>query len=102
MLAGSPKGPGLQGGLWGRQVLFTALCPFQRVEAKAESEGMRKCPLWPCSLLPMSLQLPCLQSVLGLGGLSEEERKALLHLMPKWVPPPISENQKYETGVCLA
>lgn len=57
---------------------------------------MRKCPRWPlltAASVPAALQP---RSVLGLGGLSEEEegRKALLHLTPKQSPPtPVRESE---------
>lgn len=83
-------------------MLITALRPFAEGESKSRECKNEEMSRWPCLLLPVSLRLPQLQSVLGLGGLSEDEgRKALLHLTPKRVPPPISENQNHETGVCL-
>lgn len=84
-------------------MLITALHPFAEGESKSrECKNEEMCPL--ALLAPASVPAapPPLQSVLGLGGLSEDKgRKALLHLTPKRIPPPISENQNHETGVCL-
>lgn len=56
---GQPEGPKIAGGGQGVGRCLSPLCThLQRVKAKAESARMRKCPRWPCLLLPVSLQPP--------------------------------------------
>lgn len=93
-----PEGSRIAGGwkTWRGQVLIAALCPFARGESKSRALERGNGPeeMSPL-LLPVSQRSPT--------GISEAEgRRALLHLTPKWVLPPVPEDQTHEPRVSLA